>query len=128
MEGRESEPSGPDTPPRSWRLRLTRIDDETALLLADDVSDARAVEKRLEAVLENPSELICRFTPDTTLTFVNKAYSAFFSRSTEQLVGRRFLDFVPEAFWPGIRERLEGITPDRSSAEYEHPMTLPDGG
>ncbi|HEY9504297.1 MAG TPA: PAS domain-containing protein, partial [Pyrinomonadaceae bacterium] len=53
-------------------------------------------EERYRNVLETQTELICRYLPDTTLTFVNDAYCRFFEMSREQLVGTRFLDLLPE--------------------------------
>lgn len=123
----DAQESGPDRPPRHWRLRLAGIDPDTALLMAEDISEARAAAHRLEAVIQDQTELICRFQPDTTLTFVNKAYCAFFRTPADQLLGRRFLDFVPEDLWPEIRKRLSELTPDQRSAEYEHPVKRPDG-
>ena len=36
---------------------------------------------------------ICQFLPDTTLTFVNRAYADFYGREPEELIGKRWLDF-----------------------------------
>ncbi|MFW6347833.1 MAG: PAS domain-containing protein, partial [Cyclonatronaceae bacterium] len=39
--------------------------------------------------------MVCRFKPDTTLTFVNKAYCQNVGRAAIKLIGRSFLDLVP---------------------------------
>jgi PAS domain S-box-containing protein len=49
-------------------------------------------ERRLRAVVEDQTDLICRFTPEGTLTFVNGAYCRFHGRSREQLLGTNFLE------------------------------------
>jgi PAS domain S-box-containing protein len=69
-----------------------------------DITDRKAAEEALRQseqryrdVVESQTEMVCRYLPDTTLTFVNEAYCRFFGRSREELIGRRFLDFIPEA-------------------------------
>ena len=52
-------------------------------------------EKRLRAVVEDQTDLICRFKPDGTLTFVNRAYCQFHGKSKEELLGTSFLQTLP---------------------------------
>jgi PAS domain-containing protein len=40
----------------------------------------RTSEERYREVVESQTELVCRYLPDTTLTFVNEAYCRFFGR------------------------------------------------
>jgi PAS domain-containing protein len=55
----------------------------------------RFSEARYRAVVEDQTELICRFLPDGTYTFVNDAYCRYFQRSREQLLGGSFWSFIP---------------------------------
>ena len=72
---------------------LSTVNDVTA---QKDVEHAlRDSEQRYRTVVENQSELICHYLPDTTLTFVNEAYCRYFGRTREELVGRRFLELIP---------------------------------
>ena len=48
-------------------------------------------EKRLRAVVEDQTDLICRFKPDGTLSFVNEAYCLFHGKSKGELLGTNFL-------------------------------------
>jgi PAS domain-containing protein len=58
-------------------------------------------------LVEDTSSLICRFLPDSTLTFVNAAYARFFDKRPEELAGRKFLDLIPsEEDRRAIRARL----------------------
>lgn len=41
-------------------------------------------------VVEDLTEIICRFLPDGTLTYVNEVYCRFFGRTLEELIGRRW--------------------------------------
>ena len=64
------------------------------------VDALRQSEQRYRSVVENQSDLVCRYLPDTTLTFVNEAYCRFFGRRREELIGRRFIELIPEAERP----------------------------
>ncbi|MDD4836936.1 MAG: PAS domain S-box protein [Dethiosulfovibrio sp.] len=46
-----------------------------------------AAEKRYLAVVEAQTELVIRFRPDWTITFVNQAYCRFFGMSRQDLIG-----------------------------------------
>ncbi len=41
-------------------------------------------------VVEDLTEIICRFLPDGTLSYVNEVYCRFFGRTREQLIGQRW--------------------------------------
>ena len=54
----------------------------------------RRSEERYRTLVEGQPDPICQFLPDTTLTFVNRAYADFYGREPEDLIGRRWLDFA----------------------------------
>src|SRR5690606_23899973 len=71
----------------------------TNLLLAAAAAERRHAErimseneKRLRAVVEDQTDLICRFTPNGTITFVNQAYCRFHGKSRAEILGTNFLD------------------------------------
>lgn len=104
------------------------------LVLASVVTERRGKEEALRkseacyrAVVEDQTELICRFLPDGTFTFVNGAYCRYFQRSTEELLGRTFWTFLPLAGHQAAREMLASITPDHPVATREHEVLAPDG-
>ncbi len=78
-------------------------------------------------VLENQPDLICTFLPDTTLTFVNQAYAAFFQRPPEAMVGKRWLDLVPPEAKQLAMEHLALLTPSQPARQYEHMTIRADG-
>jgi len=84
-------------------------------------------EARYRAVVEDQTELICRFRPDGTYTFVNGAYCRYFQRSAEELIGHTFWDFIPPEGRHGARELLDSITPDHPVASREHEVLAPGG-
>jgi len=81
----------------------------------------------LESVLNTQNEMICRFTPDTILTYTNHAYAKNFNSIPEQLVGTSFLTFVPSEDHEFIRNHLRIIARDRESITYVHQVNNIDG-
>ena len=54
----------------------------------------RRSEARYRAVVEDQTEMICRFGPDLRLTFFNRAFEKAFSGEGAPLSGRRFTDLI----------------------------------
>jgi two-component system, cell cycle sensor histidine kinase and response regulator CckA len=52
-------------------------------------------ERRYRAVVEDQTELICRFTADGTLTFVNDAYCRFHGKTADKLLRTNFFATLP---------------------------------
>jgi PAS domain S-box-containing protein len=86
-----------------------------------------ASEARYRSVVEDQTELICRFLPDGTYTFVNGAYCRYFQRRPEELLGKTFWSFIPEEFHSTSRAFLAGITPEQPVATIEHEVLAPGG-
>lgn len=86
----------------------------------------RQDELRYRAVVEDQTELICRFRPDGTLTFVNNAYYNFFRHKRWDLLGRHFLSFVPEEDMRNIEDIISRLTPDNPVATYENRVVIPN--
>lgn len=87
----------------------------------------RASEARFRAVVEDQTELVCRATPDTTLTFVNDAYCRFFSASAEQLIGSSFLKLVPEQEHAGMLALYDDLARNPRTMGHIHPVIAADG-
>jgi PAS domain S-box-containing protein len=51
-------------------------------------------EKRYRTIVEDQSDIICRFRSDGSLTFVNSAYCRFFGKTSEELLNTQFLPFI----------------------------------
>lgn len=67
----------------------------------------RESEHRYRAIVDSQTELICRWLPDTTLTFVNDTYCRYHERSPEELIGRRVLDILPPDESAAVARHLE---------------------
>ncbi len=94
-----------------------------------DIEDRlRDSERRYRGIVEDQTELVCRFRPDRQLTFVNEAYCRYFGKTRDELIGTDvFAYLIPDeiAF---IEANLEHLTPELPATPYyEHQITLPDG-
>ncbi len=83
-------------------------------------------EARYRAIVEDQTELICRFKPDGTLTFVNDAYCRYFSKERSELIGHSFLSMIPEKDQQFIAQSFS-LSEDQPIAIYEHRVILPSG-
>ncbi len=84
-------------------------------------------EQLLASVLETQEELICRFLPDTTLTFVNNAYFKLFAVEEEKLIGRKFLELIPKPEWEHILSKLKRLHYENPQITYESFAFKADG-
>jgi PAS domain S-box-containing protein len=87
-------------------------------------------EERYRAIVEDQTELICRFLPDCTLTFVNGAYSRYFDSTPEQLIGQNFFNLIPEIYHSCVRQQVAEFmtaTPENAVMAHEHPVIKPNG-
>ncbi|HZM96575.1 MAG TPA: DUF2182 domain-containing protein [Vicinamibacterales bacterium] len=102
-----------------------------AALLGERVRRRRAEEKsqrndeRYRSVVNTQSELVCRFLPDTTLTFVNDAYCRFWDLTRGELLGRKFIELIPPQVRDAVVERI--VTLRSGINSHEHEVTLADG-
>jgi PAS domain S-box-containing protein len=111
------------------------IQQATALYQAQtalaDLQSTQATLQKSEAlyraIVEDQTELIQRFLPDTTLTFVNQAYCRYFGRLPEDLSGTSCLSQVPEAEHPSIIQQLTSLSWQTPQTTYEHQVILSTG-
>ncbi|MGC9526024.1 MAG: PAS domain-containing protein [Limnospira sp.] len=84
-------------------------------------------EARYRAVVEDQTELICRFSPDGILTFVNEAYCRHFGRTREELLGHPFAPRIPEEDRERVMETLAVLSPENPYVTHEHRAIDPLG-
>ncbi|NMB77892.1 MAG: PAS domain S-box protein [Methanomicrobiales archaeon] len=84
-------------------------------------------EERYRAVVEDQTELICRFTSDGLLTFVNDAYCRFFELDRSRCLNNPHdAQLFPEDA-RRMKEHLAALTPEQPVALIEHRIRAPDG-
>jgi two-component system cell cycle sensor histidine kinase/response regulator CckA len=119
------------------RGRLFRAEDGIPSRMAGIVVDAtprkraeealRRTDDLFRAIVGDQTEMIVRWLPDGTRTFVNEAYCRTFGLPYDQLVGTSFLPLVEASFRDSVRAKLAALTPDAPIATEIHQSVLPDG-
>lgn len=118
-----------------WRVEQRTTELVTAnALLKDEIAERRRVEAELQrseaqhrAIVEDQTELICRFLPNYTLTFVNEAYCRYFGSRRAELLGMSFLELLPDAERETVRKHLSTLRRDNPVSTHEHRVTAPGG-
>src|SRR5262245_12414071 len=119
---------------RDWRPDETQLVRDITARLWPAFKRARALEalreseERYRSVVESQTELICRYLPDTTLTFVNDAYCRYFDKTQEELIGAKFLELIPEPAREAALKHIESLVENPRLEINEHEVLLPDGG
>ena len=81
-------------------------------------------ERRYRAVVEDQSELIIRMLPDSTVTFVNRAYCRYYGLQPDQLLGRVMLESLSPENREALRRSLAGLS--AQSPTYERDALVRD--
>ena len=82
---------------------------------------------RYRTIVEDQTELICRFDPDGTLTFVNEAYCRFFNKRREDLIGTSFMPLIPPADREKVKAHFDSLGPENPVATHEHQVIGKNG-
>jgi len=83
---------------------------------------------RYRAVVDSQTELVCRYLPDGSLSFVNDAYCRYYSTPRKSLVGTPFLRFVAPEDVPAVTSATAALGEAHPAVDIEHRACLPDGG
>ncbi|WP_045218067.1 sensor histidine kinase [Desulfonatronum thioautotrophicum] len=99
-----------------------------------DVTDRKRAEEALReseemyrGLSEDMPVMVCRFMPDLTLTYVNRAYSDYFGKKPEELHGVSYLTLIPEAEHEAAIAAIAALDSARPFNTYEHEAYTPDG-
>ena len=72
----------------------------------------RASERKFRSIVDDQTDLICRFDGDFVRTFVNSSFVRAHGRSEEELLGGNVLEFVDESEREDLARGLRSLTPD----------------
>jgi len=81
--------------------------------------ELRASEARYRAVVEDQSEWICRYLPDTTFTFMNDSFAGFFGVSEERTGGTFTPMILPEDL-PRVKTALASVSREHPAVTIEN--------
>jgi PAS domain S-box-containing protein len=84
-------------------------------------------EARYRNVVEDQTELICRFLPDGTHVFVNEAYCRYFGVNREKIIGTRFRPRIPPEDRENVARLIASLTPEHPLETIDQRIIMPDG-
>jgi len=87
----------------------------------------RESEERYRGIVETQTELICRFLPDGTLTFVNDTICRFLGERSEELIGKSFYPYIHPDDRQKTRKNLESLSKENPIGTNEERVIMPDG-
>ncbi len=90
-------------------------------------AELRSSEARYRGIVEDQTELICRFTPDGILTFVNEAYRRYFDKPYAELVGHSYISQVVQDDQTALNELLATLNADNPIKTVIHRAIAPGG-
>ena len=118
---------------RHLTIKAFKVGDGLGMII-QDMTDQKRIEKalsdskqRYRAIVNDQTELICRFTPDKKLTFVNSAYCKYFKRKREQLIGMNFMELIHEKDRKYVAEKIAELNKENTVGVLEERVVLPDG-
>jgi PAS domain S-box-containing protein len=103
------------------------------LLAASTMERAAALKQtaelqaRLRAVVEDQTDLLCRFDRSGIISFVNEAYSRFQRKTPQQLIGSNFFDSMPQADREIPLKTFLSLTPSNPVLRYDVRVIPPHG-
>jgi len=84
-------------------------------------------ERTYRSIVENTSDLLCRFLHDGEILFVNEAFLNFVGKKKEECIGSNFISMIPKEDSNRIIEKLHNFTPIKQGALIEHAIQKKDG-
>ncbi|NWF69607.1 MAG: PAS domain S-box protein [Chloroflexi bacterium] len=98
-------------------LLLLHYEDGTLRGILRDVTERYRIERSLQesetryrAIVEDQTELICRFRTDGTLTFVNDAFRRYYNQPLEALLDHSVFSLIVPEDQPVLREKIHKLS------------------
>lgn len=114
----------------------TRPYDERAVLhgsMIDITDQIRAEEllvkseQRFDSISEDQDEMVCRWKSDGTITFANKAFSKYYDRTPNDLVGKFFVPPLIEEDKKAALKKLRRLENEKQPIKVENRVIMPKG-
>jgi PAS domain S-box-containing protein len=87
----------------------------------------RQREQLYRAVVEDQTELICRWSPDGTLVFVNEHFCSYLGEPRERLIGYQHEANVPQEQKEEMWAKLASLSPTNPWITAENQIVIPNG-
>ncbi|WP_119462445.1 PAS domain-containing protein [Rhodospirillaceae bacterium SYSU D60014] len=105
-----------------------------AIAVYVDISDRKVTEgalriseERYRRVVEDQTELVCRFLPDTTIVFANASCAAYLGFAPDELLGRKVAELIAPSRRPEFLADLASLSPQEPVRRKEGAWESPSG-
>lgn len=85
--------------------------------LRESIAKLKYSEARYRSLIENQTDLVCRFTPDGTFSFVNDVYCELFNISKKEIIGSKWKSLL-------VDDDVEFINEKLSVSLYKNPTAV----
>jgi PAS domain S-box-containing protein len=82
--------------------------------------------EKYPAIVETLPELICRFLPDGTLTFVNQTLARWIGKRPDDVIHRNFFDYLSARQRARVRKKLATLSPENPVVKIEEKVLNPN--
>jgi PAS domain S-box-containing protein len=89
---------------------------------ADSMAD-----QRFRPMVDSQREAVCRWKPDTTISYANKAFCSLFKRPPRKIIGARWLDLLMEEDRENMSKQLPSILKKKGRSRHSHQVIDADG-
>ncbi|MDM8561259.1 PAS domain S-box protein [Candidatus Parabeggiatoa sp. HSG14] len=105
--------------------RLVRLQIATDITARKRTEEALKInEHRYRAIVQDQTELICRYLPDGRLSFVNEAYCRYFNTTEAELIGHFFTPLISNDMQVIITQMMDSLNRKTPVIETEHSSIL----
>ncbi|OWZ83824.1 PAS domain S-box protein [Natranaerobius trueperi] len=77
--------------------------------------------KHYKSLLDTQSDIVVRWRPDATITYVNKAHCDLMGMDKEEILGKQWFEFIPDDSKEELRNAYFDIIKNPRKVSYEHP-------
>lgn len=87
----------------------------------------RISEEGYRSLIENQTDLVCRFSPDGTFTFVNDVYCKLFGKTKDDLIGKKWFPLPVDDELKKIQGKLLKLSPTNPVVNIENRVRSVNG-
>lgn len=117
--------------PRSWQPTDIELLQQLAIHLGIALQQAKAYaqleqqsEARYRAIVEDQTELIVRYRPDTTVQFANRAYLRYFGLQPEEILGKSYNPVIFEDDRERVAELVRSMSAENPTVTIENRIVV----
>lgn len=113
---------------RTEQLSANNKELHREILMRRDAEQAlRESRERYRAIVEDQTELIGRYSPDGTISFVNEAFCRYFGKTAEEILGAKLGLLVQKEQLDRQREQMIGLCPENPVMSLDQQIVSPQG-